>query len=102
MQGGQGVLAAEQSRSTTSTATGKHGPIRALRSGRVVGCPVDETTLLIIGLGRVMAGEVVVAVDGDQAGTRRAFVSNWRLATPRRGPGRVSRRSFRQKVRTGR
>lgn len=82
MQGGQGVLAAEQSRSTTSTATGKHGPIRALRSGRVVGCPVDETTLLIIGLGRVMAGEVVVAVDGDQAGTRRAFVSNWRLATP--------------------
>jgi hypothetical protein len=53
-----------------------------MRSGRVLGCRVDETTLLIIGLGRVMAGEVVVGVDGDQAGTRRAFVSQWRLAAP--------------------
>lgn len=82
MQGGYGVLVTEQSPAVTSPAAGKHGASRAMRSGRVLGCRVDETTLLIIGLGRVMAGEVVVGVDGDQAGTRSAFVSEWRLAAP--------------------
>ena len=82
MQGGYAVLVTEQSPAVTGPATGKQGASRAMRSGRVLGCRVDETTLLILGLGRVMAGEVVVGVDGDQAGTRRAFVSQWRLAAP--------------------
>ena len=82
MQRGYAVLVTEQSPAVTGPATGKQGASRAIRSGRVLGCRVDETTLLIIGLGRVMAGEVVVGVDGDQAGTRRAFVSQWRLAAP--------------------
>ncbi len=82
MQGGQGVPVAEQSHTAATAATGRHGASRALRAGRVVGCPVDETTVLFIGLGRVTAGDVVVAVDGDQAGTRRAFVSNWRAPAP--------------------
>ncbi len=82
MQGGYGVLVTEQSPAVTSPTAGKHGASRAMRSGRVLGCRVDDTTLLIIGLGRVMAGEVVVGVDGDQAGTRSAFVSQWRLAAP--------------------
>lgn len=82
MQGGYAVLVTEQSPAVTGPATGKQGASRAMRSGRVLGCRVDEITLLIIGLGRVMAGEVVVEVDGDQAGTRRAFVSQWRLAAP--------------------
>ncbi len=78
MQGGYGVLVTEQSPAVTTA--GKHGASRAMRSGRVLGCRVDDTTLLIIGLGRVMAGEVVVGIDGDQAGARSAFVSQWRLA----------------------
>ncbi|WP_431322881.1 hypothetical protein [Rhizobium sp. YTU87027] len=58
-----------------------------MRPGRVIGCRVDKTTLLLIGLGRVLAGEVtaggvMVGVDGDQEGARSAFVSEWRL-TPR-------------------
>lgn len=82
MQRGYAVLVTEQSPAVTGPAAGKQGASRAMRSGRVLGCRVDETTLLIIGLGRVMAGEVVAGVDGDQAGTRRAFVSQWRLAAP--------------------
>lgn len=76
------MLVAEQAPAMTNTTSGKHGASRAMRSGRVVGCRLDETTLLIIGLGRVMAGEVAVTVDRDQAGTQHAFVSNWRLAAP--------------------
>ncbi|MFD1329880.1 hypothetical protein [Mycoplana ramosa] len=79
------MLVTEQSPAVTSPTTGKPGANRAMRSGRVLGCRVDETTLLIIGLGRVMAGEVVVDLDGDQAGTRSAFVSEWRLAAPSPG-----------------
>lgn len=51
-----------------------------MRSGRVIGCRVDETTLLIIGLGQVTAGAVVVGLGEDQAVTRSSFVSEWRLA----------------------
>ena len=76
------MLVAEQSPAATSPTAGKHGASRALRSGRVVGCRVDETTLLIIGLGRVAAGNVAVTVGGDQPDTRNAFVSDWRLAAP--------------------
>ncbi|MBD9373736.1 hypothetical protein IB238_14000 [Rhizobium sp. ARZ01] len=61
-------------------SAGKDRPSRTLRPGRVVGCPIDENTLLIVGLGRLVAGDVPVEFDGEQAET--AFVSNWRLATP--------------------
>ncbi|QRM53304.1 hypothetical protein [Sinorhizobium sp. BG8] len=66
----------------TNAAAGKHGAGRTMRPGRVIGCPIDETTMLIIGLGGIATGEVVVYVDGDRARARHAFVSNWRLAAP--------------------
>ncbi|OWW04659.1 hypothetical protein ATY81_01350 [Rhizobium sp. R72] len=83
------MLVTEQSPAVTNPTVVKPGATRAMRPGRVIGCRVDQTTLLIIGLGRVLAGEVVagdvmVGVDGDQEGTRRAFVSQWRL--PARSP----------------
>lgn len=53
-----------------------------MRPGRVVGCPIDETTLLIIGLGKFMAGEVAIEIDGDRLGPRTAPVSGWQLAAP--------------------
>ncbi len=76
------MLIAEQSPAVTNPAAGKHGASRALRSGRVIGCRVDETTLLIIGLGRVPAGNVAVTIGEDHTGTRNAFVSEWLLAAP--------------------
>lgn len=81
------MLVTEQSPAVRNPTAVKHGANRAMRPGRVIGCPVNETTLLIVGLGRVLAGEVVageviVGVDGDQTGTRSAFVSEWRLAAP--------------------
>lgn len=66
----------------TIPTAGSTGASRALRSGRVVGCRIDETTLLIIGLGRVPTGNIGVMIGDDQAGTRSALVSEWRLATP--------------------
>lgn len=63
-----------------SPTTAKHGTSRAIRSGRLIGCRIDETTLLVIGLGNVPAGEVTIGVGEDQADTRNAFVSEWRLA----------------------
>ena len=66
----------------TIPATGRTGASRALRSGRVIGCRVDETTLLIVGLGHVPAGNVSVTIGEDQADTRSALVSEWRLAVP--------------------
>ncbi|KQV34934.1 MULTISPECIES: hypothetical protein [unclassified Rhizobium] len=74
------MLVTEQS--PTIPTAGKHGANRALRSGRVIGCRVDETTLLIIGLGRVPAGNISVTIGDDQAGKRSAFVSEWRLPAP--------------------
>jgi hypothetical protein len=53
-----------------------------MRSGRVIGCRVDEATMLIIGLGRATAGDVVVTAGEDDAGTRSAFVFEWRLSAP--------------------
>lgn len=81
------MLVTEQSPAVANPMAVKHGASRTLRPGKVIGCRVDETTLLIIGLGRVLAGEavareVIVGVEGDQAGTRSAFVSEWRLAAP--------------------
>jgi hypothetical protein len=76
------VLIAEQSPAVISPTAGKHGANRALRSGRVIGCRVDETTLLIIGLGRVPTGNVAVTIGEDHTGTRNAFVSEWLLAAP--------------------
>jgi hypothetical protein len=49
-----------------------------MRSGRVIGCRIDETTLLIIGAGRVRAGDVVAAIGEDETDMRNAFVSQWR------------------------
>jgi len=60
--------------------TTKNGGGRAMRSGRLIGCRVDETTLLVIGLGHVPSGEVALSIGEDQTDTRNAFVSNWRLA----------------------
>ncbi|NLS05964.1 hypothetical protein HGP14_21705 [Rhizobium sp. P32RR-XVIII] len=81
------MLVTEQSPAVTNPTAVKHGASRAIHPGRVIGCRVDDTTLLTIGLGRLMAGEVMagdvtVGIDGDQAGTRSAFVSEWRLAAP--------------------
>lgn len=81
------MLVTEQSPAVANPMAVKHGASRTLRPGKVIGCRVDETTLLIIGLGRVLAGEavageVIVGVDGDQTGTRSAFVSEWRLTAP--------------------
>ncbi|OWW00183.1 hypothetical protein ATY79_01360 [Rhizobium sp. R693] len=78
------MLVTEQSLAVRNPTAVKPLASRAMRPGRVIGCRVDKTTLLIIGLGRVLAGEVVagdvmVDVDGDQAGTRSAFVLEWRL-----------------------
>ncbi len=53
-----------------------------MRSGRVIGCRIDETTLLIIGLGRVAPGDVVVGLGEDREVTQSSFVSEWRLAAP--------------------
>lgn len=64
----------------TKPTPAKQGASRAMRSGRVIGCRVDEATLLIIGLGQVPAGDVTVGVGENQADTRNAFVSEWRLA----------------------
>ncbi|QPB19681.1 hypothetical protein ISN39_19375 [Rhizobium sp. 007] len=74
------MLVREQSPAVISPSAGGHGASRAMRSGRVIGCRVDETTLLIIGLGRVTAGDVVVGLGEDQAVTPSLFVSEWRLA----------------------
>lgn len=76
------MLVKERSPAVTSPTPGKHAASRAMRSGRVIGCRVDETTLLIIGLGRVPAGNVAVTVGDDQTVTRSVFVSEWRLAAP--------------------
>jgi hypothetical protein len=76
------VLVAEQSPAVTSPTAGKHAATRAMRPGRVIGCRIDESTLLIIGLGRVMAGNAVVVIGDDHTDTRSAFVSEWRLAAP--------------------
>ncbi|KAA9383914.1 glycosyltransferase family 2 protein [Neorhizobium galegae] len=67
----------------------KQGASRAMRSGRVIGCRIDETTLLIIGLGQVPAGDVTVGVGEDQTDKRTAFVSEWRLtaSSPRASQG---------------
>jgi hypothetical protein len=74
------VLVTEQSTAVTSPTAGKHAAGRALRPGRVIGCRVDETTLLIIGLGRVPVGNIAVTVGEDPTDKRSAFVSEWRLA----------------------
>ena len=58
----------------------RYGAGRAMRSGKVIGCRIDETTLLIIGLGHVTAGDVVLGIGEDQAVTRSSFVTEWRLA----------------------
>ncbi len=74
------MLVREQSPAVISPSAGGHGASRAMRFGRVIGCRVDETTWLIIGLGRVTAGDVVVGLGEDQAVTPSLFVSEWRLA----------------------
>ena len=74
------MLVTEQSPATVSPSPSRIGASRAMRSGRVIGCRIDETTLLILGLGRVTAGDVVVGIGEDQATTRSSFVSEWRLA----------------------
>ncbi|WP_436088258.1 glycosyltransferase family 2 protein [Pararhizobium sp. LjRoot255] len=76
------MLVTEQSPAVTSPTAGRHAASRAMRPGRVIGCRIDETTLLIIGLGRVTAGNAVVVIGDDHADTRSAFVSEWRLAAP--------------------
>lgn len=82
MRSEDGVLVTEQSRAVTSPATGRHAANRAMRPGRVIGYRIDETTLLIIGLGRVAAGSAMVVIGDDLADTRSAFVSEWRLSAP--------------------
>ncbi|MCV9961837.1 hypothetical protein OIU34_07965 [Pararhizobium sp. BT-229] len=74
------MLVTEQSTAVSIPTAGKHAASRALRSGRVIGCRVDETTLLIIGLGRVPVGTVAVAIGEDPTDNRSAVVSEWRLA----------------------
>ncbi|WP_028745169.1 glycosyltransferase family 2 protein [Rhizobium mesoamericanum] len=76
------MLATEQSLASTGPTAGKHGTSRAMRSGRVIGCRIDEENLLVLGLGRVTAGEVLVGFDGDQVGTRSSFACEWRLSAP--------------------
>lgn len=76
------MLVTEQSPAVTGPLTGRHAVSRAIRSGRVIGCRIDEATLLIIGLGRVTAGDMVVGLGEDQAVTQSSFVSEWRLAAP--------------------
>ncbi|WP_306875842.1 glycosyltransferase family 2 protein [Neorhizobium galegae] len=76
------MLVTEQSPAVTGPSAGGHAVSRAIRSGRVIGCRIDEATLLIIGLGRVTAGDVVIGVGEDQAATRSSFVSEWRLTAP--------------------
>ncbi len=82
MRGENGVQVTEQSRAVTSPRAARHAANRAMRPGRVIGCRIDETTLLIIGLGRVTAGSAMVVIGDDHADTRSAFVSEWRLALP--------------------
>ncbi len=75
------MLVAEQSPSAVSPSTdGKHHAARTMRPGRVIASPIDENTMLIIGLGRPISGDVTVEIDGGHAGPQCAVATNWRLA----------------------
>lgn len=58
------------------------GASRPLRPGRVVACVLDETAVLVLGIGRSMTGEVTVEIDDEPGGQHTAHVTGWKLSTP--------------------
>lgn len=53
---------------------------RIPRAGRVIGCPIGGSALLVIGTGGPMPDAALATLDDDPAGM--SPVINWRLATP--------------------
>ncbi|MBP1884580.1 hypothetical protein [Sinorhizobium mexicanum] len=57
---------------------------RIIKGGRVLACPVDEASLLVIGTGERMAGTLLAEINDDDATRGTASVTGWRLASPSR------------------
>ena len=55
---------------------------RVPRAGRVVGCPIGDATLLVIGTGGVMPDEAPAEFNDDPAETSPAAIVSWRLPAP--------------------
>jgi len=67
---------------TQTLPQASHDAARIIRSGRVVACRLDETLLLIIGVGGSLTGDVPVEINDDPAARSNASVVGWRLAAP--------------------
>jgi hypothetical protein len=55
---------------------------RIPRAGRVTGCPIGDTTLLVIGTGDAMPSTAPTALNDNPVETSPATIISWRLATP--------------------
>ena len=74
------MLTVESGRPPSLTAAPRLGG-RVPRAGRVTGCPIGGTALLVIGTGGAMAGVATATLNDDPA-VSPVTVFSWRLAVP--------------------
>lgn len=75
------MLAVENGPAPSLTAAPRRSG-RIPRAGRVVGCPIGDSTLLVIGTGGPMPGVAPATLNDDPAEISSAAVVSWRLRAP--------------------
>ncbi|MEJ6782631.1 hypothetical protein [Aminobacter sp. Piv2-1] len=65
-----------------SLATASRRSGKAPRAGRIIGCPIGDDTLLVIGSGGAMPAEAQAELNDDPSEACSAEIVSWRLAAP--------------------